>query len=126
MSAAEDLQAAAADALRGIGGIGVYDGPPLQAAAPYAVVEAGPETDWSYKSGSGREVRIAASLFDKGERPARLRAFMGQAEAALDDLASPTGWQLVTMQFLRSRVVRDSKGVWAGVVEYRARLLRAG
>jgi len=126
MSAGEKLQQALIAALQAIGGIGVYDGPPLQAAHPHAVVEAGPETDWSHKSGSGREVRIAVSLFDKGERPVRLRALMAEAEAALDSAVSPVGWQLVTMQLLRSRLVRDSKGVWAGVIEYRARMLSAG
>ncbi|HEX8214270.1 MAG TPA: DUF3168 domain-containing protein [Allosphingosinicella sp.] len=126
MSAGEKLQQAVSAALQAIGGIGVYEGPPLQAAAPYAVVEAGPETNWSHKSGTGREVRIAVSLFDRGERPVRLRSLMGEAEAALDALAGPTGWQLVAMQFLRSRLVRDTQGVWAGVIEYRARLLSTG
>jgi hypothetical protein len=125
MSAGVELRNAAAAALQTIGGMGVYDGPPLQAAPPYAVVEAGPETDWSHKSGGGREVRIAASLYDKGERPARLGALMEAAEEALDGIAAPPGWQLVTMQFLRSRIVRDGKGVWVGVIEYRARMLKA-
>lgn len=126
MNAAEKLQQAVMASLQAIGRIGVYDGPPLQAAAPYAVVEAGPETDWSHKSGAGRELRIAVSLFDKGERPVRLRALIGEAEEALDGLGSPAGWQLVSMQFLRSRLVRDPKGLWAGVIEYRARMLRTG
>jgi hypothetical protein len=88
------------------------------------VVEAGPETDWSHKSGTGREVRIAVSLFDKGERPVRLRERMSEAEEALDGLLSPIGWQLVAMQFLRSRVVHSQKSGWAAAIEYRARLLR--
>jgi hypothetical protein len=124
MNAGEKLRQAVATALEASGGIGVYDGPPLQAAHPYAVVEAGPETDWGHKNASGREVRIAVSLFAKGERPVRLRELMAQAEAALEGLADPIGWQVVTMQFLRSRLVRDSKGVWAGVIEYRARMLQ--
>jgi hypothetical protein len=69
-------------------------------------------------------VRIALSLFDKGERPVRLRVLMHEAEQVLDALPSPAGWTLVTLQFLRSRLVRDSKGMWAGVIEYRARMLR--
>ena len=122
--AGEKLQQAAAAALQAVGGISVYDGPPLQGAHPYAIVEAGPEADWSHKSGAGREVRIAVSLFDKGERPVRLRVLIGEAEAALDGIGSPAGWQLVTMQFVRSRLVRDAKGIWAGVIEYRARMLK--
>jgi hypothetical protein len=37
--------------------------------APYAIVETGPEIDWSHKSGAGRELRLAVTLRDKGERP---------------------------------------------------------
>jgi hypothetical protein len=124
--AGEALQAAAAEALRQIGALGVYDGPPVQAAVPYAAVEAGPESDWSHKSGAGREVRIAVSLFDKGERPVRLQVLMGEAEQALEGMPSPADWTLVTLQFLRSRLLRDSKGIWVGVIEYRARVLKAG
>lgn len=124
MSAGEALQAAAMAALGGIGGLGLYEGPPVQAAFPYAVVEAGPESDWGYKNGQGREVRLAVTLHDKGERPVRLKALMSAAEAALEAMGEVEGWQLVTMRFLRSRLVRDAKGQWAGAIDYRARMLR--
>jgi uncharacterized protein DUF3168 len=118
------LQAAALAALETAPGIGtVHDGPPLQAAFPYAVVECGPESDWSHKSGRGREVRLAVAVRDQGERPARLHALMGQAEAALDGIGAVDGWQLVSMRFIKSRIVRAPKGPWEGVIEYRARML---
>jgi hypothetical protein len=124
MSAGRQLQATAVAALRAAPGIGgVYDGPPLQAAFPYALVEAGPESDWGHKSGSGREVRLAVTVRDEGERPARLHALMAEAEAAMEGLSFPDDWSVVTMRFVRSRVVRDPKGLWAGVIEYRARML---
>lgn len=129
MSAAgEAMRAAAVAALGRIGGIGrVYDAPPIQAAVPYALVEADVETDWSHKSGGGREVRLAASLFDKGERPVTLRALVGEAEAALGAIGGALGgWRLVSMQHLRTRIVREPKGGWAGVIEFRARLLAGG
>jgi hypothetical protein len=124
------LQAAAVAALRGIEGCGVYDAPPLQAVFPHAVVEYGPETDWSHKSGKGREVRIAVSFRDAGERPARLHALMAQAEAALETPPQAPGWQTVSFQWLRSRSLRTAKAEpggaeaqWSGVIEYRARML---
>lgn len=123
MSAGADMQAAAIAALQGVAELGgVYDGPPVQAAVPYAVVEAGPETDWGHKSGAGREVRIAALIRDEGERPTRLRRLMGEAEAAMAAMGNMAGWQVVTMRFLSSRVARDRSG-WVGVVEFRARVL---
>ncbi len=67
------LQEAAVAALREVEGLnGIYDAPPLQAGAPFAIVEVGLESDWSHKSGAGREVRLAVTVRDKGERAVRL------------------------------------------------------
>lgn len=123
--AGEALTAAVIAAARAVGGFGVHDGPPVQAAFPYAVVETGPETDWGHKSGEGREARIAIVIRDKGERPARLRRLMSAAETALTGIGGEIdpGWRVVTMVLARSRMVRDRDGVWAGLIEYRARML---
>ena len=126
--AGEALRTAAVAALERVSGIGrVYDAPPLTAAAPHALVEIDAEADWGHKSGAGRELRLAATLTADGERPVRLRAAAGAAEAALRGLGGALdGWQLVTMQHVRTREVRRSKGGWAAVIEFRARLLAAG
>ncbi len=127
------LQTAAIAALQGADGIGgVYDGSPLQAAFPYAVVECGPESDWSHKSGSGREVRLAVTIRDEGERPARLQRLMGDAEAAIYGLGGIEGWRIVSLHFVRSQGLRETRGSdasgigrWAGVIEFRARMLQS-
>jgi len=81
------LQTAALARLETVAGLNrAYPGPPLQAAVPYATVEAGSEADWGHKSGEGREVRLAVGLWDEGERPERIRSLMGAVEAALDGL----------------------------------------
>lgn len=112
-------------AIEGLAGLnGAYDGPPLQAAFPYAIVEAGPEADWSHKSGLGRELRLAVTIRDKGEKPGRLRALVGEVEAAIAAIDGVlAGWRLVTLVFLRSTMLRDSGAVWTAVIDYRARLL---
>ena len=128
MSGAGDaLLGAAAGALASIDGIGrVYDAPPLQAVLPHALVSIDLESEWSHKSGAGREIRLAASLFDAGERPLRLRRLSTEAEAMLGQLGGRLGeWQLVSMHYLRTRTVRRSGGGWAAVIEFRARLLAA-
>jgi len=57
MSAGGALQTAIAAALVGNAELtGVFDGPPARAAYPYAALDATTESDWSHKSGIGREV----------------------------------------------------------------------
>lgn len=128
MSASEALRQAALAAVEAIDGMAAYDAAPVQAVFPYAEVSAGPETDWGHKSAIGREVRLSATIRDAGESPARLRRLMEEAEAALQALGGIAGWQLVTVRFLGSRTVRErgsgrSGGSWAGLIEFRARLL---
>lgn len=85
----------------------------------------------AFSCGLGLALR-APSVRDKGERPARLRGLVAEAEAALEAMGQDLGdWRLVTLHYLRSRVVREPQTrsangaapAWAGVVEYRARML---
>ncbi|MEO5972424.1 MAG: DUF3168 domain-containing protein [Sphingomicrobium sp.] len=122
MSAGGALQASVAAALDGIAELtGVYDGPPARAPFPYAAIDAGSESDWSHKSGEGREVMVAVTVWD--EQPARLLELADAVEAAVQALTLVDGWQLVTLRFRRRRVVRDVAGPWAAAVDFRARLL---
>lgn len=125
MSAGGALQAAIASALAGVDGLtGVFDGPPARAAYPYVALDATTETDWSHKSSVGREVMVAITLWD--DQPVRLHALADGIEAAIEAVGSVAGWQLVTMQLVRRRVVRDVAGPWAAAVDFRARMLAAG
>jgi len=125
MSAGGALQAAIASALTGVDGLtGVFDGPPARAAYPYVALDATTETDWSHKSGVGREVMVAITLWD--DQPVRLHALADGIEAAIEAVGPVAGWQLVTMQLVRRRVVRDVAGPWAAAVDFRARMLAAG
>jgi len=128
MSGAGDiLCAASAAALAQVQGLNrVSDGPPMRAAFPYATVEAGPETDWSHKSGRGRELRLRLTIRDGGERPARLRALAQAAEAAIEGIdGALDGWRVVTPVFLRAQILREPGGGWAAAIDYRARMLKA-
>ena len=122
MSAGGALQAAVASALLPIGELaGVYDGPPARAAFPYVVLDGGTEVDWSHKSGAGREVLLAMSLWD--EQPLRLHSLADAVEAAVAGIGAVDGWQLASIVFLRRRVVRDVAGPWAAAIDFRMRLL---
>ena len=101
---------------------GVFDGPPKRAALPYAAIAETVTSDWSAKGMAGREHRLAVAIWDEGGRPARLHALMAVAETAIEAIAADLGaHRLVGMLFLRARLIRDERGPWAGLVEYRAR-----
>ena len=120
------LSAAAIEALAALELGGVYPGPPLQAAYPYAVVECGAETDWGHKSGAGRELRLAVVLRDSGERPERAQAFADVVEPAIAAGLDVEGWRLVTLALVRRRTVAEGRGGrmgWAVTLDYRARML---
>ena len=122
MSAGGSLQTAIATALNGIASLtGVFDGPPARAAFPYVALDATTETDWGHKSGEGREVMVAITVWD--DQPVRLHGLADAVELALEEVPAIDGWQLVTMQLIRRRVVRDVAGPWAAAVDFRARML---
>jgi hypothetical protein len=122
MSAGGALQSAIAEALGQLDGLtGVFDGPPARAAYPYAALDATTESDWSHKSGAGREVLVAITLWD--DQPTRLHQLADGVEERLAGIGDIAGWQLVSMRLVRRRVVRDVAGPWAAAVDYRARML---
>jgi hypothetical protein len=103
---------------------GIYDGPPPRAAYPYISVADGLVNDWSTKSETGREIRMAVTVWDDGEMASRLHDLMAHAEDAIAALPSDLGgWRVASLVFLRSLVARDPQGPWAGLIEYRVRLL---
>lgn len=122
MGAGAKLQEALVGALGQVADLqGIYDGAPARAAYPYVVVDAGQESDWGHKSGAGREVRVALTLWD--EEPERLYALADAVEAAAGAVGAVSGWQLVSMALVRRQVRRDVAGPWAVAIDWRARLL---
>lgn len=125
MSAGGSLQVAIAAALDPVPELsGVYDGPPARAAYPYVSLDASTERDWSHKSGIGREVLVAITLWD--DQPVRLHALVDTVERAIDAIGPVQDWHLVTMRLLRRKVIRDVAGPWGAAVDYRARMLLEG
>lgn len=103
----------------------IYDGPPSRAVFPYVAMATGASLDWSFKGGVGRELRLALTVHDDGDSAARLHRVMALVEEALaGGLADPAGWQIVTFDFRRTRVLRNAARPWSGLIEYRARVLR--
>jgi hypothetical protein len=124
VSAGAALQAALAGTLANIRDLtGVFDGPPARAAFPYAAIDASLESDWSHKTGAGREVMVAITVWD--DQPARLQDLADAAEAKALAVKVSGEWKLVTFRLIRRRTVRDVAGPWATAIDFRARLLAA-
>lgn len=103
---------------------GVFDGPPSRAGFPYVSINDGISADWSTKTEVGREIRIGLTVWDDGESATRLHQLIGHVEDAVAALPRDLpGWRIASCVFLRSFVARNPAGAWAGVVDYRIRML---
>ena len=103
---------------------GVFDGPPPRATYPYVAIGDGLVSDWSTKSEPGREVRVALTVWDDGQTPSRLHDLIAHIDDAVATIPPDLpGWHIASLVFLRSMIARDPDGPWAGLVEYRARML---
>lgn len=126
MTSASEALAAAVPAMAAVGGLnGAYDGTPVRASLPYATIDLGPESDWSWKGGGGREIRLAVSIRDAGEAPVRLRRLMAEAETALLGLEGGVeAWRIVNIVTLRTRAAQKRASEWTGTIEVRVRMER--
>ena len=123
MSASLAMQRLLVAALAGIDGItGVHDGPPADAPPPYLVIGSDLVSDWSTKTETGHEHRIAINVWDAGPGAARAKAIMGRVETRLAALAgNRNGHLLVSARLLRTLVLTDAEGWSQGIVEFRLR-----
>ncbi|WP_417616403.1 DUF3168 domain-containing protein [Parasphingorhabdus sp.] len=104
---------------------GIFDGPPPRADFPYIALATGASLDWSHKGGVGRELSLALAVHDDGETAARVHRVMALVEEALEPgIDDPVGWQIVTFDFRRTRILRSAVSPWSGLVEYRAKVLK--
>jgi Protein of unknown function (DUF3168) len=107
-----DIRAAILQALRGDAALmtainGVYDGPPIRASVPYAVVSDVTGIDWGTKDAPGRELVLTLSLYDRAEDSGRMAQLMAAIHAAMTSLPrSVSGWDIGSIIPLRSRLIR--------------------
>jgi hypothetical protein len=127
MSASLAVQRLMKAALGEIAGItGVFDGPPVDAAAPYLVIGSDTVTDWSTKTETGHEHRVTVNVWDAGPGVATTKSLMGEVETRLASLVGTRdGHQLVLARLLRTLVLTDPEGWSQGIVEFRFRTIEA-
>jgi hypothetical protein len=116
------MREAVVTALQGVTGLNrVGDGDGEAGAVPYATLGEIAGSDWGAKDKSGRELRFAVTLADRGDA-ARLDGLAVAAEAALLALARVLdGWETGGVLVLRSRRMRRRDGLRTAVIECRVR-----
>ena len=130
MSAEVTVRAAIVAALGGDAALmsglnGLFDGQPVRASVPYAVVGECIGSDWGAKDLDGRELRLTISLHDAGETPGRLAVLLARVGGVMQLLEDAEGWRVVGVRLIRSRVVKGrDKDAWQAVVDYRVRVVR--
>ena len=130
MSAEVKVRVAVVAALGGdaalMGGLnGLFDGQPVRASVPYAVVGECIGSDWGAKDVDGRELRLTIGLHDAGETPGRLAVLLERVDGVMQALELAEGWRIVGARLIRSRVVKGrEKDAWQAVVDYRLRVVR--
>jgi hypothetical protein len=121
MSASLAVQQALVAALGGVPGVtGVYDGPALDAAAPYLVI--GPDLmgDAGHKSGAAHEHRVAVTAWDDRPGVARLKQVLGAVEAAVAGLTGVwAGHRIISARLLRQSLGNPQDGWRPGLIELR-------
>jgi hypothetical protein len=123
MSASLAVQRLMLAALGDIPGLsGIYDGPPPDSASPYLVIGADTVTDWSTKTETGHEHRVAVAVWDAGPGTAPAKRLIADVEARLAALAGVRdGHRLVSTRLVRTLVLTDPEGWSQGIVEFRLR-----
>ena len=97
---------------------------PSRASLPWLALAASASADWSTKSGTGREVRVALELHCRGDAPDTAAALVAAIESRIAALpAAQTGFHVASIQFLRARAEQRAANTRAVLLEYRFRLL---
>lgn len=97
---------------------------PARTSLPWLAVAASASTDWSTKSGAGREVRIALELHCRGDAPDAAADLVAAIEAKVATLpVAQTGFSIASVRFLRARAEQRAESRRAVLIEYAFRVL---
>lgn len=97
---------------------------PSRTSLPWLAISASASTDWSCKTATGREVRVALELHCRGDTPDAAAALVAAIEARIESLPrAQAGFSIVTTRFLRARAEQRGESRRAVLLEYRFRLL---
>lgn len=97
---------------------------PVRVALPWLAIAASSSVDWSTKTELGYETRIALELQMRGDVPGSGAALVSAIQSRITTLPrEQDGFQIVTLQFLRSRAEQRPQNTRAVLLEYRFRTI---
>jgi hypothetical protein len=102
-------------------GLRVYDGPPVDARAPYLSIGGDVVADRRWQGGGGQEHRFSVSLWDSREGLAAAKEILADVERVV--MAMPrhfAGLRLVGLRLVRGSVRRTQRSWTLGQLEFRA------
>lgn len=116
----------AADATLAEGLNAIVEEAPIKTALPWLALTASASTDWSTKSGRGREIRVALELNYRGYEQLAETGLISAIETRMESLPadqSAAGFQIASLTFLKARAEQRGEALRSLVLEYRARVL---
>ncbi len=116
----------AADATLAEGLNAIVEEAPIKTALPWLALTASASTDWSTKSGRGREIRVALELNYRGYEQLAEAGLISAIETRMESLPadqSAAGFQIASLTFLKARAEQRGEALRSLVLEYRARVL---
>jgi hypothetical protein len=116
----------AADTTLASGLNAIVEEAPLRTALPWLALTASASTDWSTKSGRGREIRVALELNYRGYEQLAEAGLIAAIETRMESLPadqSAAGFQVASLVFVKARAEQRGEALRALVLEYRARVL---
>lgn len=97
---------------------------PSRTSLPWLAISASASTDWSTKTETGYETRIALELHCRGDTPGSAGDLVAAIQARIRALpGQQSGFAIVTQEFLRARVTQVSASTRSILIEYRFRTL---
>jgi hypothetical protein len=119
------LHAAVVAHLAGLGR--VFDAPPVRAAMPYVVVDDPVLAAGDAVGVAGRSGSVAVACIDGGVSPERVRALLGEVEAAMATLPAllGEGWRVTAVRLVRSAVARGKGERWTATSVFAVRMFRS-
>lgn len=116
----------AADSTLSAGLNAIVEEVPLRAALPWLALTASASTDWSNKSGRGREIRVVLELNYRGNEQLAESGLIAAIEVRVESLPtdqSAAGFRIASLTFVKARAEQRDEALRALVLEYRARVL---